>query len=151
MHSGPGHIHHNAAATASPSLHDQSLGPGEGPPPIYTLHELHTITTALKLGAKLYDPSSRQTLSTSNNVTMPFLEYGVYGAFQVASVGAPPKYLVECLLHDTFNGYAKGAQTDLAHTIDRKFGRYRSPDHKISNLINRVSTPDRAEHDESLA
>ncbi len=151
MQSGPGDAHLTASRQIhSDSMFDVSLKTISSTP-IYTLQELRTITNALKFAAKLYEPSARHTLSTDANVTMPLLEYGVYGALQLACVGAPPKYVVACLLHDAFNGYVKGSRADLALTIDRKFGRSMSAGNTISNLINRISTPDRAEHDEWLA
>jgi len=95
----------------------------------FSSQELLTLTSALKLAAKIYEPRSRSNLSDTPFV--PLMPHAVDLAVHLIAQGAPLHTVIAGLFYDADRGAVRGPIDALAATIDRKFGSV-APEGKIS-------------------
>jgi hypothetical protein len=104
-------------------------------PEPFSSGELLTLTSALKLGAKIYEPVVRSGLS--DRPCAPLMPHAVDLAIQLIGRGAPLHTVIAGLFYDVEQGAVRGSLEALDATIDRKFGAV-APGGKISTFIDGI-------------
>lgn len=102
-------------------------------PQAFSSQELLSLTSALKLAAKIYEPRTRSNLSDTPYV--PLMPRAVDLAVHLIARGAPLHVVIAGVFYDADRGAVRGSIDALAANIDRKFGGV-APGGKISPLLD---------------